>query len=122
MCPLRYIYLVLLFLLTNLLIVSASEWKAFFDPNPISVKTAQKQRVHLVLAGLPEDFVNDIRVNNTDQQYIQLVSEDESLASVRHQNKMAIFPLNNTAVDTNFDVHGEFLGMLTNLCTLISIK
>lgn len=114
MCPLRYIYHVLFFLLTNLLILTsanATEWKAYFDPNPITLKTATKQRIHLVLDGLPEDFVKELSPpNNTDQPYIQLVSRDSNLASVKNQKSMVFFPINKTAVDTNFDVFGEFLG------------
>lgn len=115
MCPFRYLYHVLLFLLTNFLIISntnaAVEWKAYFDPNPITIKTASRQRVSLVLAGLPEEFVDQFQYpNHTDQQYIQLVSEDASLASIRHQDKMTVFALNKTALDTKFDLFGEFLG------------
>jgi len=114
MCPLRYLYHVLLFLLTNLLIISsanATEWRAQFDPNPITLKTASRQRVHLVLDGIPEDVMNEIQPpNNTNQPYIQLVSRDPTLATVRHQHAMVFFPINKTAVDTNFDLYGEFLG------------
>lgn len=114
MCPLRYLYHVLFFLLTNLIIISsanATEWRAHFDPNPITLKTASRQRVHLVLDGIPEDVMNEIQPpNNTNQPYIQLVSRDPNLASVKHQHSMVFFPINKTAVDTNFDLYGEFLG------------
>ncbi|KAG5684229.1 hypothetical protein PVAND_013467 [Polypedilum vanderplanki] len=115
MCPIRYLYHVLLFLLTNFLIISnanaATEWKAYFDPNPITIKTASARRVHLVLTGLSEDFVNKFNYpNHTEQEYIQLVSEDNSLANVRNQKAMTFFAPNKTSLDTNFDLFGEFLG------------
>lgn len=114
MCPLRYIYHVLFFLLTNFLIISSAnvtEWKAQFDPSAITIKTASKQRIHLVLDGLSEDLVTAISPpNNTNQPYIQLVSSNSDLASVKKQNSMVFFPLSKHSVDTNFDVYGEFLG------------
>lgn len=114
MCPIRYLYHVLFFLLTNVLIISSAnvtEWKAYFDPNPITIKTASNRRVHLVLSGLPEDFVSQFNYpNHTDQEYIQLKSADNSLANVRNQRSMTFFALNKTSLDTNFDLYGEFLG------------
>ena len=121
MCPLRYLYHVLLFLLTNFLIISSAnvtEWKAHFDPNPITLKTASRQRVHLVLDGLSEDLMHELKPpNNTNQPYIQLVSRDTNLANVKHQHSMVFFELNNKSVDTNFDLYGEFLGK-----NLLSLK
>lgn len=110
MCPIRYIYHVLFFLLTQSLIISATDWKAYFDPNPVVVKTAARQRVRLILSELPDDVISNF--NNTENQFIQLRSEDESLAVVRGSDKMVWFELNreNKSYDAHFNVDGIFLG------------
>lgn len=110
MCPIRYIYHVLLFLVTNSLVISATEWKAYFDPNPVIVKTAARQRVRLILSGLPDDVISNF--NNTQNHYIQLRSEDEGLAAVRDADKMVWFEVSkeNNSWDSYFNVDGVFLG------------
>lgn len=110
MCPIRYIYHVLFFLLTQSLIISATDWKAYFDPNPVIVKTVGRSRVRLILSGLPDDVIR--KFNNTDHEFIQLRSEDESLAVVRGADKMVWFELNreNKSYDSHFNVDGVFLG------------
>jgi hypothetical protein len=112
MCPMRYLYHVLIFLLTHLLLVSCTDWKAYFDPNPVLVTTAGTNRVRLVLSDLPDDVTSRLRAQNSDQDYIQLVSEDDNLATVKNQNKMVFFEVNRTARswDTKFNVDGVFLG------------
>lgn len=121
MCPVRYIYHVLFFLVSNFLIASAAvEWKAYFDPNPVTVKTAARQRVRLILSGLPDDVISHF--NGTENPYIQLKSEDESLALVKSSDKLTWFELNrqNKSYDAHFNVDGIFLGKQENLkkCSL----
>lgn len=110
MCPIRYIYHVLFFLLTHSLITSATDWKAYFDPNPVTVKTAGKQRVRLILSELPDDVINSF--NRTENHFIQLKSENDELATVRGSEKMVWFELNreNKSWDSHFNIDGVFLG------------
>lgn len=112
MCPVRYIYHIIFFLLTNILIASAVtvEWKALFDPNPVTVKTAARQRVRLLLSELPDDVIKNF--NGTENPYIQLQSEDESLAVVKSSDKLTWFEVNrqNKSYDAHFNVDGVFLG------------
>lgn len=112
MCPVRYIYHVLFFLISNALIasVAAVDWKAYFDPNPVTVKTAAQQRVRLILSELPDDVIKNF--NGTENPYIQLRSQDESLAIVRNTDKLTWFELDrkNKSYDAHFNVDGIFLG------------
>jgi hypothetical protein len=108
MCPLRYLYHILLFLTSNVLLTSCTEWKAFFEPNAVTVKTAAKQRVHLVLSGISDETI----ANLNDRDYIQLKSENDELAMVRNQDQIKFFEVerSNRSWDAFFDVNGVFLG------------
>lgn len=112
MCPVRYIYHILFILLSNALLISAAsvDWKAYFDPNPITVKTAARQRVRLLLSDLPDDVIKNF--NATENLYIQLQSEDNSLAIVKSTDKLTWFEVNreNRSYDAHFNVDGIFLG------------
>lgn len=107
MCPFRYLYHVLIFLLSNALLASCVEWKALFEPKAVTVKTASKQSVHLVLTGLPDEITPHIN----DRDFVQLKSEKDSLATVKNQHEIQ-FTRNDSASTWSafFDVSGVFLG------------
>lgn len=108
MCPLKYIYHILLFLLSNALLASCVEWKAVFDPNATTIKTATKQRVHLVLSGISDEAIANIN----DRNYVQLISENDQRATVGNQEEIKFLELerSNRSWDAHFDVSGVFLG------------
>lgn len=111
MCPLKYLYHVLLFLLSNALLATCADWKALFDPNPITIKTASKQRIHLVLSGISDEIIANIN----DRNYIQLRSENDGRATVKNQETIKFFEVekSNRSWDAYFDVNGVFLGELS---------
>lgn len=116
MCPLRYIYHILLFLLSNALLSShCVEWKAQFDPSEITIKTGTKQRIHLVLSGLSDEAI----ANLDNRDYIQLRSENNKLATVNDQKNLKFFEIDRAARswDANFDVTGVFLGK-SSVCAI----
>lgn len=107
MCPFRYIYHILIFLLSNVLLATCVDWKATFNPAAITVKTASKQRVHLVLSGLSDEAIANI----DDRNYIQLRSEDDDRATVTNEGiKFFEFSREDRSWDANFDLNGIFLG------------
>lgn len=107
MCPLRYLYHVLLFLLSNVLLASSVEWKAYFDPKAVIVKTATQQRIRLILSDLSDETIENINEPN----YIQLRSENDRLATIKNQDvKFFELERNNKSWDARFDVSGVFLG------------
>lgn len=107
MCPFRYLYHVLIFLVFNVLLASCVDWKATFNPAAVTVKTSSKLRVHLVLSGLSDEAIANI--DNRD--YLQLRSGDENLATVTN-SELKFFELSreNRSWDANFDLNGVFLG------------
>lgn len=107
MCPFRYLYHVLLFLLSNAILASCVTWTAHFDPPTVTVKTGSQEKVRLILSGLDDDAIANI--DNRD--YIQIKSENEGRATVSDQN-LKFFSVNsaNRSYDANFDVNGVFLG------------
>lgn len=108
MCPFRYLYHVLLFLLSNALLSSCVEWKAQFDPDKVTVKTSSKQKIHLILSGLSDETIANI----DDRAYLQLRSENEELATVKNQQEVKFFELdqNEKSWGAYFDLNGVFLG------------
>lgn len=110
MCPFKYLYHVLLFLLSNALFAACVTWKADFEPKEVRVKTGTQEKVRLVLSGLDDDAIANI--DNRD--YIQIKSENEGRATVADHNqiKFALMGSGNRSYDANFDVHGVFLGEL----------
>ena len=107
MCPFRYIDHVLFFLLSNIFLTSCVEWKAFYDPKQLTVKTASKQSVHLTLSGISDEIIANI--NNRD--YVQLKSEDDALATVKNQQQITFTKNESTSTwSAFFDVSGVFLG------------
>lgn len=111
MCPFRYLYHVLLFIASNALITSCAEWKASFEPSAVTIKTATKQRVRLILSDLTDEAIANIN----DRDYLQLRSENDELATVRDQSQIKFFEVerSNRSWDANFDLHGVFLGELS---------
>lgn len=107
MCPFRYLYHVILFLVSNALLASCVEWKAIFNPSEVTVKTASKQNVHLVLSGISDEII----ANLDNRDYVQLKSENDELATVKNQHEIT-FRKNDTTSTWNafFDVSGIFLG------------
>lgn len=107
MCPFRYLYHVLLFLLSNALLSTCAEWKAFFNPSALTIKTASKQRVQLVLSGLTSEAIANIN----DQNYVKIKSENDQLATVRDE-EIRFYEIgpNNGSYDAFFDINGVFLG------------
>lgn len=107
MCPFRYLYHVLLFLVSNALIASCVEWKAFFDPSAVTVKTASKQNVQVVLSGISDEAI----ANLDNRDYVQLRSENEALATVGEQQEIRFRKNDSTSTwNAFFDVSGVFLG------------
>lgn len=109
MCPLKYLFHVLLFLLSNVLLASCDVgWKASFEPSALTVKTSSKERVRLVLSGISDDTIAHIK----DRDYIQLRSEKTGNARVDNQNEIVFFEVerSNKTWDAMFDVTGVFLG------------
>lgn len=108
MCPLKYLYHVLLFLLSNAILAACVTWKADFGRSNVTLKTGTQERVRLVLSGLDDDAIANI--DNRD--YIQIKSENEGRATVADHNqiKFSLMSSGNRSYDTNFDVHGVFLG------------
>lgn len=108
MCPFRFLYHVLLFLLSNAILASCVTWTARFDPSEVKVKTGSHEKVRLVLSGLDDDAIANI--DNRD--YIQIKSENQGRATVADQNQIKFFLVNsaNRSYDANFDVNGVFLG------------
>lgn len=108
MCPLRYLYHVLLFLLSNVLLASCVDWKASFDPKAVTIKTSSKQRVRLILSDLTDEAIANINEPN----YVQLRSENSGLATVSDLSDVKFFELekSNKSWDAHFDVNGVFLG------------
>lgn len=108
MCPLKYLYHVLIFLLSSVLLSTCTEWSAVFDPSAVTVKAASKQRVSLVLSGLSDETIRNIN----EREYVQLRSEHDHLASVKDQENMRFFEVDRVSRswNANFDVNGVFLG------------
>lgn len=107
MCPFRYLYHVLFFILSNIFLSSCVEWQAFYDPKQLTVKTASKQSVHLTLSGISDEIIANI--NNRD--YVQLKSEDDALATVKNQQQITFTKNESTSTwSAFFDVSGVFLG------------
>lgn len=107
MCPFRYLYHVLLFLLSNALLSTCAEWKAFFNPSAVTIKTASRQRVQLVLSGLSSEAIANIN----DQNYVKIRSENNQLAAVGDEEiKFFEISPNNGSYDAFFDINGVFLG------------
>lgn len=110
MCPLKYLYHVLLFLLSNALLAACVTWKADFEPKNVTIKTGTQERVRLVLSGLDDDAIANI----DNREYIQIKSENEGRATVADHNqiKFAQMASGNRSYNADFDVHGVFLGEL----------
>jgi hypothetical protein len=110
MCPFRYLYHVIIFILSNALITSCVDWKASFEPSAVTIKTASKQRIHLVLSGLADEVISNIN----DRDYVQLRSENDELATIKDQSQMKFFEVerSNRSWDAYFDLSGVFLGEL----------
>ncbi|CRL04901.1 CLUMA_CG017952, isoform A [Clunio marinus] len=108
MCPFRYLYHVLLFILSNAFLTSCVEWKSTFDPNAITIKTASSRTVRVILSEVPDDKVALLN----DRDYVQLRSENEDLATVKNQQNVRFFEVDkgNRSWDAFFDVTGVFLG------------
>lgn len=109
MCPLKYLFYLLLFLLSNVLLAScAARWKASFEPSALTVKTSSKERVRLVLSGISDDTIAHIK----DREYIQLRSENTGNARVDNQAEVVFFEVerSNKTWDAMFDVTGVFIG------------
>lgn len=72
------------------------------------MKTSSKQRVRVILSGLSDEIIANI--DNRD--FIQLKSQHENLATVKNQNEIKFFPLeqSNRSYDAYFDLDGIFLG------------
>lgn len=107
MCPFRYLYHVLLFLVSNVLLASCVDWKAAFNPTDVRIKTASKARVNLVLSGLTSDAIASLN----DQYSVKLRSEDDEIATIKAQ-ELRFFEIGDRtgSYDANFDVDGVFLG------------
>lgn len=107
MCPFRYLYHILIFLLSNILLTSCVDWRATFNPEAVIVKTSSKQRVHVVLSGLSDEAIANI----ANRDYLQLRTEDEDRATVTNDG-IKFFELSreNRSWDANFDLNGIFLG------------
>lgn len=109
MCPFRYLYHVLLFLATQALVFAGAEWKAYFDPESIRVKTSSNERVRVILSGVTSDLIDPAFIN--DRNYVQLRSEQNGLATVRQENiKFHQLDKANGSWDAYFDVSGVFIG------------
>lgn len=118
MCPFIYFYHVILFLVSNALLASCVEWKAHFNPNAVTVKTAAKEHIHLVLSGISDETI----ANLDNRDYVQLRSENDAVAAVKDQ-KLTFMEQNraNRTFDAYFDVSGVFLGS-TNIFVEIKNK
>lgn len=118
MCPLRYLYHVLLFLLSNVLLSTCAEWTAAFNPNTVRVKTASKERVHLVLSGLSSEAIANIN----DQNYVKIKSENDMLATIKEQ-EIKFFELDRStsSYDAYFNVDGVFLGEFEKLFMFLTL-
>lgn len=110
MCPLKYLYHVLLFLLTSAFLSSCAEWKAFFEPRDVQIKTLTSKRIRVILSGLPEEAIANIN----DRTYLQLKSEHDDRATVKNQQEIKFYELdrNSNSWDAHFDISGVFLGMI----------
>lgn len=104
MCPFRYFYHVLLFLLSNALLTTCLDWRAEFDPAKIELKTGTKQRVHLVLSGLSDDAIEHLG----DREYVQIKSEHVKQATVEQDIQFSEIATRSWGAD--FVVNGVFLG------------
>lgn len=116
MCPFRHLYHVILFLVSNALLASCVEWKAFFEPSAVTVKTSSKQNVHLILSGISDETI----ANLDNRDYIQMKSENDELATVKNQQEMTFRKNDSTSTwHAFFDVSGVFIG---NTKVFVEIK
>lgn len=73
----------------------------------MTIKTASRQRVQLVLSGLSSEAIANIN----DQNYVKIRSENNQLAAVGDEEiKFFEISPNNGSYDAFFDINGVFLG------------
>lgn len=98
--------IVLLFISTNFLSSTCTDWHAYFDPNSTMIEIDGTEEVHLILSNLADETVGTINSN-----YV-IKSQNEQVAVIDNLEEIEFFnvPGEVGSWEAHFRVRGVFLG------------
>lgn len=112
----KHLQHVVLLLLSGVILSSANDWSASFDPNDIVVTTITAKPTHLTLTGLSEFTIANIQ----NRQLVRIGSDDIGVAAVYNHDQIVFYELGTGIWHANITINGVFLGKFLSKLQFLS--